>query len=51
MLLDMEKPGEQDKERSEEWLVNTDRELIYIFVMGLRVNVACCKFVSCLDLL
>ena len=27
MLLNIEKPGQQDKERSSEWLVNTGPEL------------------------
>ena len=27
MLLNMEKSGEQDYERSEEWLVNTDNDI------------------------
>ena len=29
MLLNMEKSGEQDKELSQEWLVNTDPVLVF----------------------
>ena len=38
MLLNIEKPGEQDKECSEEWLVNTDH-VFSMFSNALKVAI------------
>ena len=41
MLLNIEKSREQDKERSEEWLVNTDPGVYaaYLIVYGIKMPI------------